>query len=324
MNSQGEKKAFNTGDFEDLAKEWLLYKSYLVKDSTYNKYKFLLKKYIMPEFESIRVSDISTSLINKKMLRIYEKSKNNLSDTSFKSVFFILKAIILYGVKLEYFPPVHFTFKISGGSSQKEVNVLDKIQEKKIVTELTKEKNANNLGILLSLYTGMRLGEICALTINDINLENHTIAVSKTVQRLRGSKENATKLVISEPKSKKSNRVIPLPEFLYKIVLDYNIDLNKKERYLLSYDEKPYEPRTLQYAFERIVKKCDYEDLNFHCLRHTFATKCVAEGFDIKTLSEILGHSNVAFTMDRYVHSNLDLKKKQMDKLNDSWILLDI
>lgn len=324
MHNNVSEKPNNVSNFSDLAHEWLLYKSGLIKESTYNKYTFLLEKYIMPEFSTMSISEISTDSVNKNMHQIYENHKNDFSYNYFKTIFFVIKSIIMYGIKMKYFAPIDFTLKISDDSSNKNINVLSKTQEKNIVTELTQKKNPNNLGILLSLYTGMKLGEICALSVNDINIYDHTIVVSKTVQRLRSSEEKMSKLVVSTPKSKSTNRVIPLPDFLYKIILDYSIDLFEKDRYILTNSLTPYEPRTLQYAFERVVKKCGYSNLNFHCLRNTFATKCIAEGFDIKTLSEILGHTNASFTMEMYSHSSLELKKQQMNLLNDSWNSLDI
>ena len=310
--------------FKDVANEWLVSKTYKIKESTLNKYKYLFERYIYPQFSTLRMKDISTAVIDKNMMELYEKYKDCLSYSTFKSMIYLIKAVIGYAVKAEYITQVYFNFEIAKRTSQKEIQVLTQEQEKTIVAEIMANKNANNLGILLSLYTGIRLGEVCSLRVSDIDFTSRTVNISKTVQRLSDFSTNTSNLIITTPKSQRSIRIIPLPEFLFEILLSYGIDNYSGNCFILNNKELPYEPRTLQYAFQRLVAKCGYEGFHFHCLRHTFATRCVQSGFDIKTLSEILGHANASFTMNRYVHSDLDAKRKQMDILNESWVSMDI
>lgn len=306
--------------FLDLAMEWLMNKSYQIKQSTINKYQAIIDKYIVFYFKDIQLTTISTVQIEKIMRRIYEENNEQLSFNTFKGIFYVIKSVITYGIHSEYIPQIYITFSINDNKEIAEVQVLNEEQERKLVNYLMKNiSNPNHLGIFLSLYTGMRLGEVCALSIKDIDFEQKVISVNKTVQRLKHANTRETYLSITAPKSKRSKRTIPITNFLLKILKKCELENYSKENYLISRKEIPYEPRTLQYAFRRVMVKCGYDGFHFHCLRHTFATKCVHSGFEIKTLSEILGHSSVAFTMNRYVHSDMNEKRKQMDKLEASW-----
>lgn len=320
MNKENENNREQQMTFSDLAMEWLINKSYRIKQSTINKYRSIIDKYIVIYFSDIQLSAVNTVIIEKIMRHIYEENNEKLSFSTFKGIFYVVKSVITYGIYSDYIPQIYITFSISNNKEIEEVQVLNEEQERKLVKYLMKNiSNPNHLGIFLSLYTGMRLGEVCSLKIKDIDFEQKLISVNKTVQRLKDSDSEETYLSITTPKSKHSKRTIPITNFLLKILENCEIDNYSRDAYLIGRKEIPYEPRTLQYAFQRVMEKCGYDGFHFHCLRHTFATKCVNSGFEIKTLSEILGHSSVAFTMNRYVHSDINEKRKQMDKLEASW-----
>lgn len=306
--------------FLDLADEWLLNKSYQIKPSTLCKYQQIVDKYLSAYFQSIPLSGLNTILVEKKMRQIYEENCDSISFSTIRSIFYVIKAIIGYGIRSEYMPHIYITFSISNDKDASEIQTLNEYQECRLLNILKENlTNPNHLGIFLSLYTGIRLGEVCALCVNNIDLENNIITISKTVQRINSSHTNSTTLAVTSPKSRRSKRIIPITNFLSDILNDYGISKLPQNAYLLSKKEIPYEPRTLQYAFQRVMNKCGYEGYHFHCLRHTFATKCVYLGFDIKTLSDLLGHSDVSFTMNRYVHSDISEKRKQMNKLEKNW-----
>ena len=154
---------------------------------------------------------------------------------------------------------------------------------------------------------------MCALQWKDIDLTNRTITVRKTVQRIKNyGGKTKTKLVITEPKSASSVRVIPIPEFLVVMLERFK---DSSDKYILSGRYRPIEPRTVQYRFASVLKKANLPSVHYHSLRHAFASNCVALGFDVKTLSEILGHSSVEITLNRYVHSSLDRKRACMDMI---------
>ncbi|MDE6777361.1 MAG: site-specific integrase, partial [Oscillospiraceae bacterium] len=179
-------------------------------------------------------------------------------------------------------------------------------------------QNVTTLGIALSLYTGIRIGELCALQWADIDLKKRILTVRKTIQRIQSTNKNhRTRLVITAPKSNSSCREIPIPDCLYKMLLKFKSNQNI---YILSTKTKPIEPRTMQYRFAKILKNANLPSVHYHTLRHAFATNCVALGFDIKILSEILGHSSVELTLNRYVHSSMKRKQYCMNLL--SWSIL--
>lgn len=155
-------------------------------------------------------------------------------------------------------------------------------------------KNNATLGVALAMVTGIRIGELCALQWSDIDLEKRILTVRKTMQRIQLSGEHGTKLVITEPKSETSKRKIPIPECIIEFLRSFQ---GKDDEYICSGTVRAVEPKTMQYRFARILKNVKLPLVHFHTLRHMFTTKCVKLGFDIKTLSEILGHSNVRITI---------------------------
>ena len=183
-----------------------------------------------------------------------------------------------------------------------------------MISELTEELNLPGLGIYLCLFTGIRVGELCALTWDDISLENNMIHIHRTMQRIQTpDSERKTAILIAKPKSQCSIRDIPIAGALREKLVQQAV----KEGYVLTGNKTNYiEPRTMQNRFKAIVERCGIQDVHFHTLRHTFATRCIEVGFDVKSLSEILGHANVSITLNRYVHPSMELKQKNMDKLS--------
>lgn len=191
-----------------------------------------------------------------------------------------------------------------------EVDKLRKLEA--YLSDKAEEKDSTSIGILLSGCCGLRIGELCALQWKNINWEEGTIQIRGTMQRIRTFQqgETRTKIMISDPKSRSSNREIPVPAYL----LDFLKGIKgNKEGYILVGKKKEYlEPRTMQYRFKKILEQLEIPYFNFHMLRHIFATNCISRGFDMKTLSELLGHSNITTTMRIYVHSDMERKKQLM------------
>lgn len=197
------------------------------------------------------------------------------------------------------------------------MRVLSRIEQKQLSEYLVKNLSCSNLGIMVCLYTGIRIGEVCALKWKDISFDEQILYIHKTMQRIQKQDDGAekTKIIITEPKRTCSIRIIPLPDELFKLLKE---NRNSDDTFLLTGHHKYYiEPRTMQNRFKTVVKNCNIEEANFHALRHTFATRCVELGFDIKSLSEILGHASVNITLNRYVHPSMKLKQRNMNKLSD-------
>lgn len=206
--------------------------------------------------------------------------------------------------------------KLTIKRKEKEMRVLTSQEQAALVCVLMNEVNLSKFGVLLSLYTGIRIGELCALQWEDLCLNSSILKVRKTIQRIQNRNaeaERKTKVIITEPKSQCSIRDIPLPLFIVELAKRFEAG---PKAYVLSGTESRYvEPRIMQERFKQYIAEAGIADANFHATRHTFATRCVEVGFDLKSLSEILGHANVNITLNRYVHSSFELKSSNMSKL---------
>ena len=237
--------------------------------------------------------------------------KCGLAPSTVSEIVTTMNSLRLYALKRD-FTVLFSTECVSVKQSKQDIRVFSVSEERILITYLRENMNLTALGILICLYTGIRVGELCALKWDEINLEEKTMRIGRTMQRLRvEGKEHKTEVKILEPKSKHSIRTIPLPDVLVGMLSGKS---RKGAFVLTGSDTKFVEPRVMQNRFKRILKKCDIEDANFHATRHTFATRCVELGFDIKSLSEILGHASVSITMNKYVHPTMELKAENMNK----------
>jgi len=190
-------------------------------------------------------------------------------------------------------------------------------EQEKLKNHIQNNLDCKSLGVLISLYTGVRLGELCALQWKDIDFYEEEIKVTKTLQRIKNTDENdnrKTKVIIDKPKSVKSVRNIPLPSFLFNILKEYRKGYTA-DTYILTGNLRYMDNRVYQDKFKQYIKLAGLQDINFHATRHTFATRAIEHGIDVKTVSELLGHSSVKFTLERYVHSSKEHKKQSMEKM---------
>ena len=299
---------------------WLKNKKPFVKESTYIRYKNIIDNHIKPTLGRSVISEIDTVCIQRF---ISDKSTNGkkdgsggLSSKSLYDILLVIKETLAY---IEEFHPKANRIdykKITIKKTYHEMRVLSPTEEKDLNSVLLKQTDRYKLGVLICLYTGIRIGELCALRWKNISLTEQTIKIESTLQRLQiDEKDNdcKTKIYISEPKTFSSLRTIPFPLFLLPILRTFQ-DL--PESFILSgSDRVVIEPRTMQNRFKKYLELGGIRDANFHSLRHTFATRCIESGFDLKSLSEILGHSSVKTTLDKYVHSTMKQKKSNMEKI---------
>lgn len=283
------------------------------KGSTYCKYKGICENHILPVFGKYQISKISTQLVEKFLLD--KLHKEQLSATTVKLYLCVLKMIFAYANQ-EGCQTICCFSALNIQQTPKSMHILTLKDQKKLAEYLKKDMNAVKLGIYLCLCTGLRIGELCALKWKNISLDSNTLYVTSTMQRISSDDtEKKTKIVISPPKTIHSEREIPLTDSLTVLLKKYRCE---DEAYILTGKTNSFiEPRALQYHFKKYLNECGLERINFHALRHTFATRCVEAGFEIKTLSEILGHSSVNITLNRYVHSSMEWKRFNMEKLEE-------
>lgn len=321
-NKIEEKQNENNINFDSIAKEWIFEKKTALKESTVIKYQNLLKLYLIPEFGECNLEEITCIKINEfstKLLHNGGTKGIGLSAKTVSDILSLLHSIFQYASMKGIFVPT-FTMVTSIKQCKKQIHAFSIEEQRKLCRYLKKDNKYINLGILLCLFTGLRIGELCALTWNDISMEEKTIFVHQTMQRLQINEEDnkngkKTKVLISTPKSSCSIRKIPIPNEIFEMLKKVR---TVPEAFLLTGVSSKYiEPRTLQYYFKNVLKECGIEDANFHVLRHTFATRCIEVGFDIKSLSEILGHANVNITLNCYVHPSMELKRENMSKLSE-------
>ncbi len=288
----------------NVAQDWLSDVKEKRKPSTYVKYQMIYRNYIEKIFHGISLCDLTDALIK-------ESFPDTISESVHKSIYCVLRQILKF-ISKKYSINVLNLKKPDFNARNKPIRVLAKSEQKNLFAALRHETDIFKMAVLLCLFTGLRLGELCALKWADIDFENQLLVVNRTVQRLY-SEGHRTKTILVEtaPKSEFSRREIPLTAVATELLTSF---YNNKE-YVFGGD-KPMEPRTLQYRFKKILREAGVSDKNFHILRHTFSTNCIEGGTDVKSLSEMLGHSDVQITLNRYVHPTMDTKRQYMDSLS--------
>ncbi len=294
--------------FKDLLYYWLEFNNAKNKNSTQDKYEYMIRKHIIPSLGGIAIHKINVALINK----FIDEKLQELSKSYVRTMAIILKSTIQLAAKERFINVTNFDITIPI-AEKSELSILQPIEQKRLESYLLSNMNCSNLGIYISLYSGLRLGEVCALKWEDIDFANRIIKVRSTIIRVKNNTDNGTHLEIGKPKTTSSNRDVPITDNLF--ILLKQIHQNSYSQFVISTSDDFVSTRTFEDRFQRVLKKANIQKYNYHSLRHTFATNCVICGVDIKSLSEILGHSNVSITLNTYVHSSMDLKKKQLKKL---------
>lgn len=295
----------------EISVAWKEYKQPYVKQSTMAAYVLILENHILPNFGE---SDtLHEQAVQDFVLR---KIENGLSVKSVKDILIVLKMVMKFGVKNEWMDYQEWDIKYPSSSTTKELEVLSVANHKKILNHIQNHFSFTGLGIYISLCTGLRIGEVCALKWSDINVSEGTITVNRTIERIYiidGTKKH-TELVINTPKTQNSCREIPMTKELLAMVKPLKKVVNE-DFYVLTNDEYPTEPRTYRNYYGKLMEKLGIPKLKYHGLRHSFATRCIEAGCNYKTVSVLLGHSNISTTLDLYVHPNMEQKKRCIAKV---------
>lgn len=294
--------------FSECMTLWFRDVSQRCKYSTYIKYQYIFDCHLRRFASDIPISDITNALCEKYLIEEQYVKGKKYSLSTMKAICHVLNQVLKYGKSnIKVFLPE--TVMSAYKYDSKRIAIFSKEEQQKLLGLLYDKTDRYKLGILICLFSGLRLGEICALRIDNIDTFNRCIKVSQTVQRIKNENNKKTTLYCAPPKSVSSIRTIPLCDAL----LDLLGKIDIQGEYLLN-GNSLMEPRTYQYMFTRYLKAAFINYKNFHSLRHTFATNCIESGMDVKCLSEILGHSDVKTTMNRYVHPTMDNKRYQMNK----------
>lgn len=308
------------GTFATVARDWVNSNSCHWKESTKCRYQEKLNNYILPIFGERELSDVSTKEIEDFIVLIRTNGisgREPLGSSASSMVLTILRQLRLWALKADC--QVRYSAEYIKIRQQKTgTRVFSEKEERILVEALKRNMDETGAGVLTSLFTGIRIGELCALKGDNIDLESGILHICETLQRLPvydgGNEQRKTMIRIDTPKSDGSIRDIPLNPELVNILKPFV----KPGTYLLTGDrEKFVEPRTMEYRFNSILKKCGLKQAGFHSTRRTFASRCIERGMDPKTLSEILGHASVATTLDLYVRINIQRKAESLNLLSD-------
>ncbi len=320
---------------EDWLKIWLNeYASNNIKHSTRVSYDYLIHRHVIPVIGNKKLAEIRADIIQ----RFYnEKAKNGrldgkggLNAKTIKNIHNMLHEAMEQAATNNMIQRNPCKAAILPKVKKKEMRVLTRLEQKKL-TEAAKTERIG-IGVILALATGIRLGELLGLQWRDVNIKAGTISINRTFNRLKNFDEGSnqkTKLVLGEPKTSKSKRVIPLQQVILNELREYKKNQNKEKIQNISYYNNegfvianeignPIDPRTFQDFFNRVVSMAKINKAHFHSLfRHTFATRALEAGIPAKTVSEILGHANISTTLDLYSHVSLELKRDSLEKLSE-------
>lgn len=296
-------------NFASIAVKWLAAIKETRKYSTYIKYRGIYERHIKDMIGGVSVHDISYNLVNEKIFR--KSSETQYSQNLKHSVIAVINQILKYAADNYDYPEIQLTNKFTQ-NKKKKIEIINHTEQALLIRYLHKEMDASKAGILLCIFTGLRLGEICSLRWEDIDFEQMIIHVRRTVQRVAiDGNRNRTTLILTEPKSIFSIREIPISTGTVQVLNQIRHD----EEYVIG-GKTPLDPRTYQNRFKRYLKAISIKEYNFHALRHTFATNCIDHDMDVKSLSEILGHADIQITLNKYVHPTMDTKRRQLAVLD--------
>lgn len=302
---------YNKKTIKEIADIWKEDKRQYVKQSTMAVYLLSLENHLLPVFGS--KMEVTEEEVQAFAL---DKLNHGLSQKSIKDMLIVLKMVVRFGEKQGWLNHVEWKVKFPAFQPKTALPILTKAHQKKLMDYLKDNFTFPNLGILVCLSTGVRIGEVCALKWSDINMETGTLHVNRTIERIYivDSDKPHTEIVINTPKTKNSLREIPLSKELVRIFKPLMKVVNK-DYYILTNNTKPTEPRTYRNYFNKLLKQLDIPRLKFHGLRHSFATRCIESHCDYKTVSVLLGHADISTTLNLYVHPNEEQKRSCIDKM---------
>ena len=308
----------------EVARMWAEDKKKYVKFSTFSAYEVILTHHILPEFSGrtmLSEDDVQEFVLNKL--------QGGLSPKTVKDILMVLRMVAGFGERNGVLPRMRWRVRFptrqgiqdAGRDGRKAAGslgpeVLSMADHRKMLRYIRSNLSAANIGIYLSLTTGMRIGEICGLKWGYIDMTAGIVQVNRTVERIYTARGGLwhTELIIGPPKTRNSIRDIPIVTELKNFLINW-YESQYHDSYVLTGNHHPTEPRTYRNYYNRMLKKLGIAHIKFHGLRHSFATRCIESGCDYKAVSSILGHSDIRTTLNLYVHPGLEQKMRCIDRM---------
>lgn len=308
--------------YSNWAAQWLTRKEQLVKESTFSAYSNIVVNHLVPHFGRVGLQDITEERIQSFAFHLLRDGRldgaGGMCERSTRDIIVVLKNSLRDAMKLKLLPSAEFEIQYPNKQDRFKIKVIAKSEQQKLVQAVYLALSPRSVGIMLALYTGLRIGEVCGLKWSDIDFENKMLHVNRTVQRVYRKTldgKGKSQIIVGPPKTRSSRREIPISAILLPVLK--RIAPETSDVFFLSGTEKCVEVRTYRTFFDDFLKKNQLENINFHALRHTFATRCIEAGGDCKTVSELLGHSSVNMTLNLYVHPQIEQKRRCVELLSE-------
>ena len=302
--------------YEEWLDIWMEKERFFIKESTYATYTNIIENHLKPVLGKKKINNITNEDLQNFIILKLSTSKKNLEKglalKTVKDMTVLIKNTLKTATQNKLIPFQNFQCKFPSSFSKSHLKTFSVEEQKILFKYLINNQNSKNLGILLCLQTGLRLGEICGLQWQDINLEKSTLTICRTLQKIYIKEKNKSysKTIISTPKTKTSNRIIPLNIDFINLIKPFQ---QNKNNYFITNSTNYLKPHCYRYYYQKLLHFLNLPKLRFHSLRHTFATQAVELGIDCKIISEILGHANMNTTLNLYVHPKTEYKRKCLD-----------
>jgi len=287
-----------------------------LKVSTRARYRFLLERHILPHLGQISVSRLTAKELSAFLLHMRSAGrldgKGGLSAKTVRDIAVLIKTMLRYAQR-EYHCSCDALTAHLPTCTQKQIEVFSDAELSVLGKALLPSKKIS-IAVMLALYTGLRVGEVCALRAGDIDALSGTLSVNRAAQRI--TLNGKSQLLVDRPKSESSERVIPLHPELLRLLQELTENMPPDAYIMTGHEDRPMDPRTCQYQFTTLLKRCGIRHRGFHALRHTFATRCVETGADIKSVSTLLGHADIKTTLKLYTHPSLESKRRCIQKIS--------
>lgn len=302
---------------------WLEDHKPFVKESTYGNYSALIHNYIIPFLGKKQLGELDEQCLQDFTLALLshgsKRNQGGLSEKTVHDVWNVLKESLRKAHRQKRIDSSDFKVSFPVSYTKRTAAILSDHDFDALSAYLYRHNNPRNLGMLIALYTGMRIGEICALKWANIDLKERLVHVRYTLQRIyikNGNDQNTSYVTMTSPKSLASIRSIPLTANLTALLrCFYEQNKISEDDYLLTCSTQYIEPRSYENYYKKILKQAGIADIRFHGLRHTFATRLIEQGADHKIVSELLGHQSVTTTLHLYVHPQIMQKRRCVEML---------